>query len=376
MPRTYTYDPYNVPIVFGALVRKVSTNLSTDDDLPLIPYVKYKFGTWLEILDQLVADSKSPAHKTVKYPLVCLIQRFPENYEDINIDSIKVDIVIVNISGKTDLISKRYDVNFSQVLNPIYAELKQVIADSHYFMGSNINFKHTKYDIPHMGTESTEGETGYMLPDTMDGILMKDVQLKLNTDSCARCVLAYMLDYADFYQLSMVYDNQTNIMSVLATNANEATYKLYIGETEQLGFVMNSSYGLSLNGFPDGTYIVKVESSTGSKIEGELTIVNGLVDSYTNEYQFNEADPVIPCGINPTVTWPVEGNINAWGMIFIDHQVYFDETQIFQEALSEDGLIYSKEIIIPDTEAHKLRHFINTPNNLLTQIFFIKLKTT
>lgn len=375
MARTYTYDPYNVPNVFKALVSKVSANLSSDEDLPSIPYVKYKFGTWLEILDQLIADSKSPETKNSRYPLVCLIQRFPEVYEYLNVDSIKVDIVIVNLAGKTDKLSHRYDNNFANVLYPIYAELKQVIADSHYFMGSNVAFSHTKYDIPHMGIESSEGEQGYRLPDAMDGILMKDVALKLNIDSCSRCTLDYQLDYVDSFELEVTLE-VGNILQILASNENTATYKLYLDGTEQLGYLIGNPYGISLTGLADGQHILKVTSSTGSQVEAEFTTLNDALVSNVSDYEF-AYDLDIPCGISPIATASIAGTITAENMIFESHQVYIDETQVFTEELAEDSLPYEYDLSLIDTSSHKIRHFIKTANgNTLTQIFYIKLKTT
>lgn len=374
MARTYTYDPYNVPNVFKALVSKVSANLSSDEDLS-IPYVKYKFGTWLEILDQLIADSKSPETKNSRYPLVCLIQRFPEVYEYLNVDSIKVDIVIVNLAGKTDKLSHRYDNNFANVLYPIYAELKQVIADSHYFMGSNVAFSHTKYDIPHMGIESSEGEQGYRLPDAMDGIMMKDVALKLNIDSCSRCTLDYQLDYVDSFELEVTLE-VGNILQILASNENTATYKLYLDGTEQLGYLIGNPYGISLTGLADGQHILKVTSSTGSQVEAEFTTLNDALVSNVSDYEF-AYDLDIPCGISPIATASIAGTITAENMIFESHQVYIDETQVFTEELAEDSLPYEYDLSLIDTSSHKIRHFIKTANgNTLTQIFYIKLKTT
>lgn len=375
MARTYTYDPYNVPNVFKALVSKVSANLSSDEDMPSIPYVKYKFGTWLEILDQLIADSKSPETKNSRYPLVCLIQRFPEVYEYLNVDSIKVDIVIVNLAGKTDKLSHRYDNNFANVLYPIYAELKQVISDSHYFMGSNVAFSHTKYDIPHMGIESSEGEQGYRLPDAMDGILMKDVALKLNIDSCSRCTLAYQLDYVDSFELEVTL-KVGNILLILASNENTATYKLYLDGTEQLGYLIGNPYGISLTGLADGQHILKVTSSTGSQVEAEFTTLNDALVSNVSDYEF-AYDLDIPCGISPIATASIAGTITAENMIFESHQVYIDETQVFTEELAEDSLPYEYDLSLIDTSSHKIRHWIKTANgNTLTQIFYIKLKTT
>jgi hypothetical protein len=226
-----------------------------------------------------------------------------------------------------------------------------------------------------MGIESSEGEQGYRLPDAMDGILMKDVALKLNIDSCSRCTLDYQLDYVDSFELEVTLE-VGNILQILASNENTATYKLYLDGTDQLGYLIGNPYGISLTGLADGQHILKVTSSTGSQVEAEFTTLNDALVSNVSDYEF-AYDLDIPCGISPIATASIAGTITAENMIFESHQVYIDETQVFTEELAEDSLPYEYDLSLIDTSSHKIRHFIKTANgNTLTQIFYIKLKTT
>ena len=181
MARTYNLGPISVPTIFEDIVSEVSTNLSTDTDLD-ISQVSFKHGTRMVIQNALINDSLNPtdAVKNGKYPLVCLIHQFDEKPFDRTTAEINVQILICNISAPYLNSDQRLDDNYTPILNPIYAELKSVIAGSPYFVGYNQAFSHTKRDLYHTGKESPEGNDGYYLPDCIDGILMDNVTLKVN----------------------------------------------------------------------------------------------------------------------------------------------------------------------------------------------------
>lgn len=181
MARTYTIEPISLPTIFEDIVGQVSANLSTDSDLD-IAQVSFKHGTRMVIQNALIADSMNPtdAVKNGKYPLVCLIHQFDEKPFDRTTAEINVQILICNISAPTLNSDQRLDDNYTPILNPIYAELKAVIAGSPYFVGYNQAFSHTKRDLYHTGKESPEGNDGYYLPDCIDGILLDNVVLKVN----------------------------------------------------------------------------------------------------------------------------------------------------------------------------------------------------
>ena len=180
MAATYTIQPLSIPAIFEALVSEVSTNLAS----ATIPQVSFRHGTWLDILKELTVDSNSPteAVKNGKYPLVCLIHQFDEKPFDSISETTNLTLIIVTNSTIDATTDARYTDNFIPILYPIYAELKQVIADSMYFLGYNQNFSHIKRDLTHAGQSGEDGNTAYKLPDVLDGLLMTNIDLKVNLD--------------------------------------------------------------------------------------------------------------------------------------------------------------------------------------------------
>lgn len=180
MAATYTIQPLSIPAIFEALVSEVSTNLAS----ATIPQVSFRHGTWLDILKELTVDSNSPTEsvKNGKYPLVCLIHQFDERPFDSISETTNLTLIIVTSSTIDATTDARYTDNFIPILYPIYAELKQVIADSMYFLGYNQNFSHIKRDLTHAGQSGEDGNTAYKLPDVLDGLLMTNIDLKVNLD--------------------------------------------------------------------------------------------------------------------------------------------------------------------------------------------------
>jgi hypothetical protein len=102
----------------------------------------------------------------------------------------------------------RYTDNFIPILYPIYAELKQVISDSMYFLGYNQAFSHTKRDLTHAGQESANGNVAYKLPDVLDGLLMANIKLRVNLDPiCAPATPNYCLLTPCPYGREAFYEN-------------------------------------------------------------------------------------------------------------------------------------------------------------------------
>jgi len=325
MARTYIHTPYVIPYIFADVVARVSTALSTDVDLPNIPRVSYKYGSWLEILDQLVKDSNAPNFKSIKYPLVCLIYDINESYLDQSTDSIRVDLLIVTDSTATMKLADRYSSKFETILNPIYAELKSQIVRSRYFMGYNQKFRHTKIDKPHLGQQSAEGPVAYKLPDFVDAILMQGVELKVNQSQCVQCVPQYLFETLDSIVFTSTNDEGNSVLeSTFTATLPDNTYTLSLDGVEQLGYTINMPYGLAYNGLSDGLHRLVCQSDTGSQCEVLFTTASGvitaLVDSVAIDLTYD-----LPCGQTPTNTFDYEGSINTTGYV-IQNQSLNDGT--------------------------------------------------
>jgi hypothetical protein len=79
----------------------------------------------------------------------------------------------------------RYTQNYLPILYPIYAEFMAVVESSNYFRkyhGRGV--PHVKVDDLHMGEESGGGKIAYILPDVVDGIWIKDLELSVLPNMC------------------------------------------------------------------------------------------------------------------------------------------------------------------------------------------------
>jgi len=173
---TYTQFPIAIPKLIENIVAQVSLNLGFN--------ITYKHGSWIHLMNQINDDKKTPSKKNIVYPLIMLIHEFEERRRDgvLNAD---LDIVIVTPSNPTDYYSVRYTKNYLPTLYPIYAEFMQIVANSAYFLGnSERGFNHTKIDALNMGVNETNGNVAYKLPDYLDGLVIKKLELTINETNC------------------------------------------------------------------------------------------------------------------------------------------------------------------------------------------------
>lgn len=396
MARTYINSPYVIPEIFRQIVAKVSVNLSTDGDLS-IPQVSYKFGTWIEVMDQLIADDKDPNIKAIKYPLIVLLQPYEATYQNARVAAFRGDIVIVTNTEPTMKIARRYTEKFEPILFPIYAELHRVIADSRFFLGYNTAFPHKMVELPHMGSASNDGNTAYRLPDFLDGVMLQGVELKINTPLCmATCLPKHAIEVLSVIKTVASSGIGTDTLSVTATAENSditATYTWSIENQDGSGVQSLGSFNMAgtntanldtLN-IADGLHVVTITASNGAQAQIEVGVNVGYEEgetipatpvitvlSYVNE---SEAfDYSIGCGLTPVNTYaygPLVGT-NEASMLRIT-QVE-NGVQVYDEVLDEPELGHEldRALIYPTTEVETI---VNTAyESTLRQKIKITLK--
>lgn len=368
--RTYKHTPYVIPYIFADVVARVSAALSTDDDLPNIPRVSYKYGSWLEILGQLTKDSNAPNFKSIKYPLVCLIYDINESYLDQTTDSIRVDLLIVTDSTATMKLADRYSNKFETILNPIYAELKSQIVRSRYFMGYNQKFRHTKIDKPHLGQQSAEGPVAYKLPDFVDAILMQGVELKVNQSQCTKCVPQYLIDSLDKITYNVSQDVPNKVLEVTFTATLPTnTYTLTLDGAPILGYVINNPFGLEYGTLSDGLHRLVCQADTGSQCEMLFTTLNGVTTQLVKAVAIDLTYD-LPCGQNPTNTFDYSGAVNTTGFV-IQSQVLNDgQSEVVNNAnatINVDGKITALQTIYT-------WYLRTSENDIITQKTILTLK--
>jgi len=173
---TYTQFPIAIPKLIENIVTEVKLNLGYN--------ITYKHGSWIHLMNQINDDKKTPSKKNVVYPLIMLIHEFDERRNN-GVLTADLDIVIVNNSNPNEYYSVRYTENYLPILYPIYAEFMHVISNSPYFLGnSERGFNHTKIDALNMGVNETNGNVAYKLPDYLDGVVIKKLELTINETNC------------------------------------------------------------------------------------------------------------------------------------------------------------------------------------------------
>jgi hypothetical protein len=184
MAATYTSLPVSIPSLMKAIVSEVEVNLTSDATLD-IPRVSFKCETWIKLMERLSKESQISTFDEAKYPLVALLRNFDEKYKA-NTDLVEVSLtlVIVTPSTPTKESEDREVDNYTPILYPIYAELMSVLAESPYFLGYGISIEHTKTDNMHLGVDGTQGNTKYLLPDCVDGIIISGLKLGVVPSRC------------------------------------------------------------------------------------------------------------------------------------------------------------------------------------------------
>ena len=182
MAHTYTQLPVSIPSLFEKIVDKVSVNLRAE----LGRDVQFLYGSYNHIRQRLASKDKSEGNKEVKYPLIALIYSFDERKVS-GKDSFDVSLTfLICTESEPSLYSEdRYTQNYLPILYPIYAEFMAVVESSNYFRKYHRSgVPHVKVDDLHMGEESGNSKIAYTLPDVVDGIWIKDLELSVLPNMC------------------------------------------------------------------------------------------------------------------------------------------------------------------------------------------------
>lgn len=341
MARTYDIEPIITPNIFRDIVATVSANLSTDNDLN-IPQVSFKHGSWLKIQSQLIEEAKSQDHKNVRFPMVALIHRYTEGYS-LNDNEFTGDLIIFALRTNTDTVGKSYTGNFPNVLNPIYAELRQVICDSSYFLGYNHAMKFPKMDIVDAGESSQYGNVRYEIPEHTDAIVIKDLTLRLHKQACSAFnVCSHGYEVSELNYIGRVDISGLNAATLTVGFADEdvievgvtPTYAVFVG-TNNLGVITGGSvFNINVSGYQNGHYTGKIVSSVGAEVGFAFTVANGRNTAFTKVIQTRLVN-TLPCFLWPDFPYSIVHSIDCGGAMVlksfestaIDNEVFYEGTK-------------------------------------------------
>lgn len=187
--------PDSLVKVMRSIVADVSAEVTPKiqrNDAAIIGKDSYITGIWyehghiLEIVETLKQKDESDQFINKKYPLVALLQDYPDNGGDFGLNgSVTLHIVIVNYSTGTWKAEERQVKNFDPILQPIYDSLMKHIAYNPYFNEYSLSkIQKTKIDRMFWGRDGLYGVEGNVFEDKVDCIEIKDLQLKLSRTAC------------------------------------------------------------------------------------------------------------------------------------------------------------------------------------------------
>jgi hypothetical protein len=311
MAHTYEQLPVSIPSLFEKIVSDVSANLRTE----LGRDVQFLYGSYNHIRQRLASKDKSEGNKEVKYPLIALIYSFDERKVS-GKDSLDVSLTfLICTESENSMYSEdRYTQNYLPILYPIYAEFMAVVESSNYFRkyhGRGV--PHVKVDDLHMGEESGGGKIAYILPDVVDGIWIKDLELSVLPNMCTLQSwvvpsLPQLLFYSAVTSIDVTYSGDEITIEFegeVIDVANIAPVFYYfldkgngVFSTDVTAYV-GSPYTFSVSAYADGEYVgyVKLDDGVipGARLGFWFKVQSGkVVAAMSNSYELTPITLSVP----------------------------------------------------------------------------------
>jgi hypothetical protein len=181
--------PVVVVDIFADIVAKVAIEAAANG---ICDSVRYVHGPIEELEAELqaigMAEGLPDYEGLPKYPLIYLLQDFPEDlegsggyYSQVNLPL----VVIMTLTSNTYKSAERYNNTFKPVLYPLYALLKKYMARNGSIVGNDPDqFTHRKYDRLFYGRR----KFGKTVGDYVDAIELTNLQLTmLQQNDPSRC---------------------------------------------------------------------------------------------------------------------------------------------------------------------------------------------
>jgi hypothetical protein len=311
MAHTYEQLPVSIPSLFEKIVQDVSANLRTE----LGRDVQFLYGSYNHIRQRLASKDKSEGNKEVKYPLIALIYSFDERKVS-GKDSLDVSLTfLICTESENSMYSEdRYTQNYLPILYPIYAEFMAVVESSNYFRKYHSRgVPHIKVDDLHMGEESGGGKIAYILPDVVDGIWIKDLELSVLPNMCTLQSwvvpsLPQLLFYSAVTTIDVTYSGDEITIEfegeVIDVDNISPLFYYFLDKgdgnfaTDVTAYV-GEPYTFSVSAYADGEYVgyVKIEDgvTTDSRLGFWFKVQSGkVVAAMSNSYELTPITLAVP----------------------------------------------------------------------------------
>jgi hypothetical protein len=312
MAHTYEQLPVSIPSLFEKIVQDVSANLRTE----LGRDVQFLYGSYNHIRQRLASKDKSEGNKEVKYPLIALIYSFDERKVS-GKDSLDVSLTfLICTESENSMYSEdRYTQNYLPILYPIYAEFMAVVESSNYFRKYHSRgVPHVKVDDLHMGEESGGGKIAYILPDVVDGIWIKDLELSVLPNMCTLQSwvvpsLPQLLFYSAVTSIDVTYSGDEITIEFegeVIDVANIAPIFYYfldkgngVFATDVTAYAGIGPYTFSVSAYADGEYVgyVKLDDGVipGARLGFWFKVQSGkVVAAMSNSYELTPITLSVP----------------------------------------------------------------------------------
>lgn len=162
--------------IIEEVVKRVSKKLELN--------INYQFGDWNYISHRLIELSKNDEGEKIKYPVICLFSPFDEIKTNKRYHcEVRLDFLIAvnTLSDYTN--PERSENSFKEILRPLYSSFMEELKNDPRF--------DIYGDIPHIYSENYRyGSRGIMqsdgkkFNDLIDGIDIKDLELKVKKERC------------------------------------------------------------------------------------------------------------------------------------------------------------------------------------------------
>lgn len=182
------FKPTIIVDEIAQIVDKVSNELTPSfrqlDDK--ISGVHFLHGHPIEVAQTLSDRSQTNKFKFQKYPLIALLQDFPEVKSEIGVESeVSLHIIICKGTDPNYKSYQRYDENFKPYLYPVYSEfLNQLHLHKKFLTKSAESIQHTKIDRLFWGVSAEHGNIKNIFCDHLDIIEIRDLKLKTQLNYC------------------------------------------------------------------------------------------------------------------------------------------------------------------------------------------------
>jgi len=142
----------------------------------LEPY--FLFGHRRDINYRLTLKERDLRFKLQKYPLIALRLPIDQDVATDDINSVSLNIVILESTDKTFTSEDRYEKVIKPILFPIYKKFLAALATNSDISGVGA-LPHRRVDRLFWGMAEKEGNVKYIFDDPLDGIELIDLKVKI-----------------------------------------------------------------------------------------------------------------------------------------------------------------------------------------------------